>query len=59
MAQAVVEGTFLAAAIRKCGRNVEKGKPVYTAYGSSGQLAVLSAFLGPDQLATELTGYRS
>ncbi|GAB2271333.1 Thylakoid lumenal 29 kDa protein, chloroplastic [Dionaea muscipula] len=98
-AQAAVKDTFLAAAIRKCGGNVEKGKLVYTAYGSSGQwgqfdkqfgrtdaqepdpegripqwdkasvqemkdkfssvgfgprqLAVLSAFLGPDQLATE------
>ncbi|KAL9270590.1 Thylakoid lumenal 29 kDa protein, chloroplastic-like protein, partial [Drosera capensis] len=98
-AQSAVKATFLAAAIRKCGGNVEKGSLLYTAYGSTGQwgqfdkifgrtdadepdpegripqwdkasvqemkdkflavglgprqLAVLSAFLGPDQLATE------
>lgn len=98
-AQAAVKNTFLAAAIRKCGGNAEKGRTLYAAYGSNGQwglfdrqfgrtdseepdpegripkwdkssvqelkdkfssvgfgprqLAVLSAFLGPDQLATE------
>ncbi|GAB2299194.1 hypothetical protein Dimus_033265 [Dionaea muscipula] len=34
----VVKDTFLPAAIRKCGGNAEKGKLVYTAYGSSGQV---------------------
>nr|POE44945.1 thylakoid lumenal 29 kda protein, chloroplastic [Quercus suber] len=98
-AQGVLKSTFLAAAIRKCGGNEEKGRLVYTAYGSNGQwglfdkqfgradtqepdpegrvplwenanvkemkdkfvaigfgprqLAVMSAFLGPDQVATE------
>ncbi|ESW13206.1 hypothetical protein PHAVU_008G176700 [Phaseolus vulgaris] len=98
-AQSAVKATFLAAAISKCGGNVEKGSILYNAYGSSGQwglfdrqfgradaqdpdpegrvpvwekasvqemkdkfsalgfgprqLAVLSAFLGPDQSATE------
>ncbi|KAK7321205.1 hypothetical protein VNO77_31594 [Canavalia gladiata] len=97
--QSAAKATFLAAAIRKCGGNVEKGNILYTAYGSNGQwglfdkqfgradaqdpdpegrvpiwekasvkemkdkfsavgfgprqLAVLSAFLGPDQTATE------
>ncbi|XP_015885252.3 thylakoid lumenal 29 kDa protein, chloroplastic [Ziziphus jujuba] len=97
--QAAVKATFLAAAIRKTGGNEEKGKLLYTAYGSNGQwglfdkqfgrtdaqeadpegripqwdkasvkemkdkfsavglgprqLAVMSAFLGPDQTATE------
>ncbi|GAB2284164.1 hypothetical protein Dimus_018631 [Dionaea muscipula] len=36
--QAAVKDTFLPAAIRKCGGNAEKGKLVYTAYGSSGQV---------------------
>nr|XP_010933064.1 thylakoid lumenal 29 kDa protein, chloroplastic isoform X1 [Elaeis guineensis] len=98
-AQAAVKKTFLDSAIRKCGGNEEKGRLLYTAYGSNGQwglfdkqfgrndaqdpdpegriprwdkasvqemkdkfsaigfgprqLAVMSAFLGPDQLATE------
>ncbi|CAB4297688.1 unnamed protein product [Prunus armeniaca] len=98
-AQSATKQTFLAAAIRKCGGNEEKGNLLYTAYGSNGQwglfernfgrsdtqepdpegrvpqwdkasvqelkdkfsalglgprqLAVLSAFLGPDQIATE------
>ncbi|XP_075644428.1 thylakoid lumenal 29 kDa protein, chloroplastic isoform X4 [Castanea sativa] len=98
-AQGVLKSTFLASAIRKCGGNEEKGRLVYTAYGSNGQwglfdkqfgrvdtqepdpegrvplwvnasvkemkdkfvaigfgprqLAVMSAFLGPDQAATE------
>ncbi|KAK7275792.1 hypothetical protein RIF29_16915 [Crotalaria pallida] len=98
-AQSAVKATFLAAAIRKCGGNEEKGNQLYNAYGSNGQwglfdrqfgradaqdpdpegrvpvwgkasvkemkdkfaavgfgprqLAVLSAFLGPDQIATE------
>lgn len=98
-AQSATKATFLAAAIRKCGGNVEKGNLLYTAYGSTGQwgqfdkifgrsdaqepdpegripewdkasvqemkdkfkavglgprqLAVMSSFLGPDQLATE------
>ncbi|KAL6001815.1 Thylakoid lumenal 29 kDa protein, chloroplastic [Asimina triloba] len=98
-AQSAIKSTFLAAAIRKCGGNEEKGNLLYTAYGSNGQwglfnkqfgrsdaeepdpegripqwdkasvqemkekfsavglgprqLAVMSAFLGPDQSATE------
>ncbi|XP_026664089.2 thylakoid lumenal 29 kDa protein, chloroplastic isoform X2 [Phoenix dactylifera] len=98
-AQAAVKKTFLDSAIRKCGGNEEKGRLLYTAYGSNGQwglfdkqfgrsdaqdpdpegripqwdkasvqemknkfsaigfgprqLAVMSGFLGPDQLATE------
>lgn len=98
-AQAAVKKTFIDSAIRKCGGNEEKGRILYTAYGSTGQwglfdrqfgrtdsqdpdpegripqwekasiqemkdkfsaigfgprqLAVMSAFLGPDQLATE------
>ncbi|XVF36667.1 hypothetical protein REPUB_Repub19eG0077000 [Reevesia pubescens] len=98
-AQGAVKSTFLAAAIRKCGGNEEKGSILYSAYGSNGQwglferqfgrsdaeepdpegrvplwekasvqemkdkfkaigfgprqLAVMSAFLGPDQNATE------
>ncbi|KAL4283929.1 hypothetical protein GQ457_16G017410 [Hibiscus cannabinus] len=98
-AQSAVKSTFLAAAIRKCGGNEEKGRTLYGAYGSNGQwglfdrqfgrsdaeepdpegrvpfwekaslqemkdkfkavgfgprqLAVMSAFLGPDQNATE------
>lgn len=97
--QSATKRTFINAAIRKCGGNVEKGENLYTAYGSTGQwglfdkqlgrsdasepdvegkvllwdqaslddvkirfdqlgltsrqLAVMSAFLGPDQLATE------
>ncbi|XAR62134.1 L-ascorbate peroxidase [Bertholletia excelsa] len=98
-AQSATKSTFLAAAIRKCGGNEEKGSLLYTAYGSAGQwglfdkqfgrsdaqepdpegrvpqwekasvqemkdkfkaigfgprqLAVMSAYLGPDQMATE------
>ncbi|KAL3514210.1 hypothetical protein ACH5RR_026927 [Cinchona calisaya] len=98
-AQSAVKSTFLAAAIRKCGGNEEKGSLLYRAYGSNGQwglfdrqfgrsdtqdpdpegrvplwekasvqemkdkfsavgfgprqLAVMSAFVGPDQAATE------
>ncbi|XP_071722732.1 thylakoid lumenal 29 kDa protein, chloroplastic-like [Rutidosis leptorrhynchoides] len=98
-AQSAVKSTFIAAAVRKCGGNEEKGRLLYTAYGSTGQwgqfdkifgrddaqepdpegrvplwekatvqemkdkfsavglgprqLAVMSAFLGPDQAATE------
>ncbi|XP_068650810.1 thylakoid lumenal 29 kDa protein, chloroplastic [Aristolochia californica] len=98
-AQSALKSTFLAAAIRKCGGNEQKGRILYTAYGSNGQwglfdrqfgrsdaqepdpegrtpqwekatvqqmkdkfsavgfgprqLAVMSAFLGPDQSATE------
>ncbi|KAM7269706.1 hypothetical protein ACFE04_025203 [Oxalis oulophora] len=80
--QSAIKTTFIEAAIRKCGGNEEKGRLLYTAYGSTGQedaqepnpegrvplgesncladshlffgcqLAVLSAFLGPDQVAT-------
>ncbi|KAI6687823.1 hypothetical protein NL676_024651 [Syzygium grande] len=36
-AQSAAKATFLAAAIRKCGGNEEKGNLLYTAYGSNGQ----------------------
>ncbi|GLT44853.1 hypothetical protein SLA2020_187270 [Shorea laevis] len=98
-AQGAIKATFLASAIRKGGGNEEKGRFLYTAFGSNGQwglfdkqfgrtdteepdpegriplwekasvqqmkdkfkaiglgprqLAVMSAFLGPDQNATE------
>lgn len=98
-AQSAMKASFLAAAVRKCGGNEEKGNLLYSAYGSTGQwglfdrnfgrsdtqepdpegrvpqwekasvqemkdkfsaigfgprqLAVMSAFLGPDQAATE------
>ncbi|MQL99369.1 hypothetical protein Taro_032089 [Colocasia esculenta] len=98
-AQSAVKKTFVDSAIRKCGGNEEKGRLLYTAYGSNGQwglfdrqfgrsdsqepdpegrvpqwdkasvqemkakfvaigfgprqLAVMSAFLGPDQSAIE------
>ncbi|XP_042499113.1 thylakoid lumenal 29 kDa protein, chloroplastic isoform X2 [Macadamia integrifolia] len=52
-AQSAIKSTFLASAIRKCGGNEEKGALLYTAYGSNGQLAVMSAFIGPDQMAIE------
>ncbi|KAL2893716.1 Thylakoid lumenal 29 kDa protein chloroplastic [Bienertia sinuspersici] len=92
-AQSAVKNTFVAAAIRKCGGDEEKGAKLYNIYGSNGQqlgrtdaqepdpegriplwdkasvqemkdkfksvglgprqLAVMSAFLGPDQIATE------
>nr|KJB64231.1 hypothetical protein B456_010G038200 [Gossypium raimondii] len=35
-AQAAVKSTFLAAAIRKCGGNEDKGRTLYAAYGSMG-----------------------
>lgn len=37
-AQSATKQTFLAAAIRKCGGNEEKGNLLYTAYGSNGQV---------------------
>lgn len=37
-AQSAVKTTFLASAIRKCGGNEEKGRLLYTAYGSNGQV---------------------
>lgn len=98
-AQSALKRSFLDAAIAKCGGNEEKGRTLYSAYGSNGQwglfdrtfgradaqeadpegrvpdwskasvqemkdrfvavglgprqLAVMSAFLGPDQAATE------
>nr|CAB3485659.1 unnamed protein product [Digitaria exilis] len=99
LAQSALKKSFLDAAIAKCGGNEEKGRTLYSAYGSNGQwglfdrtfgradtqeadpegrvpvwskasvqemkdrfvavglgprqLAVMSAFLGPDQAATE------
>ncbi|KAG5137991.1 hypothetical protein JHK82_022722 [Glycine max] len=37
-AQSATKTTFLAATIRKCSGNEEKGKTIYNAYGSNGQL---------------------
>ncbi len=37
-AQSATKSTFLAAAIRKCGGNEEKGGLLYNAYGSNGQV---------------------
>ncbi|KAM3389408.1 hypothetical protein ACQJBY_011500 [Aegilops geniculata] len=52
-ASQALKKTFLDAAIAKTGGNEEKGRTLYSAYGSSGQVAVMSAFFGPDQAATE------
>lgn len=41
VAQGALKATFLAAAIRKCGGNEEKGTLLYTAYGSSGQVCLI------------------
>lgn len=41
VAQAAIKNTFLASAIRKCGGNEEKGRLLYTAYGSNGQVCLL------------------
>ncbi|KAJ0025683.1 hypothetical protein Pint_08381 [Pistacia integerrima] len=38
LAQSALKATFLASAIRKCGGNEEKGRLLYTAYGSNGQV---------------------
>ncbi|KAK9270603.1 hypothetical protein L1049_026185 [Liquidambar formosana] len=40
-AQSALKANFLAAAIRKCGGNEEKGNLLYTAYGSNGQVRLL------------------
>ncbi|KAG7024553.1 Thylakoid lumenal 29 kDa protein, chloroplastic, partial [Cucurbita argyrosperma subsp. argyrosperma] len=56
-AQSAVKSTFLAAAIRKCGGNEEKGNLLYTAYGSNGQTTFLlesAAFLGNKRHAINL-----
>ncbi|CAN6487000.1 unnamed protein product [Victoria cruziana] len=45
-AQAAVKNTFLASAIRKCGGNEEKGRLLYTAYGSNGQWGLFDKQLG-------------
>lgn len=44
-AQSAVKSTFLAAAISKCGGNVEKGTLLYSAYGSNGQVSFLWMYL--------------
>uniref|UniRef100_A0A2P2M1M7 Thylakoid lumenal 29 kDa proteinic isoform X1 n=1 Tax=Rhizophora mucronata TaxID=61149 RepID=A0A2P2M1M7_RHIMU len=41
-AQSAIKATFLASAIRKCGGNEEKGILLYTAYGSNGQVSLLT-----------------
>lgn len=43
--QAAVKATFLSAAVRKCGGNEEKGRLLYTAYGSNGQVSLLICIL--------------
>ena len=43
--QAATKATFIAAAIRKCGGNEEKGRLLYTAYGSTGQVCFLICIL--------------
>ncbi|KAK7852900.1 thylakoid lumenal 29 kda protein, partial [Quercus suber] len=45
-AQGVLKSTFLASAIRKCGWNEEKGRLVYTAYGSNGQWGLFDKQFG-------------
>ncbi|KAH7429563.1 hypothetical protein KP509_09G055900 [Ceratopteris richardii] len=51
-AQSAMKRTFLNAAIRKCGGNVEKGEQLYSAYGSSGQWGQFDKQFGRSQ-ATE------
>ncbi|MCO5607994.1 hypothetical protein L7F22_062197 [Adiantum nelumboides] len=50
--QSAVKRTFLNAAIKKCGGNVEKGQSLYLAYGSTGQWGQFDKQLGRSQ-ATE------
>lgn len=38
IAQASIKKTFLDSAIQKCGGKEDKGKLLYTAYGSNGQV---------------------
>ncbi|XWS27092.1 hypothetical protein CRYUN_Cryun26dG0086700 [Craigia yunnanensis] len=45
-AQGAVKATFLAAAIRKCGGNEEKGRTFYAAYGSNGQWGLFGRQFG-------------
>lgn len=45
-AQSALKLTFLASAIRKCGGNEEKGKLLYTAYGSNGQWGLFDRQFG-------------
>ncbi|XP_020269311.1 thylakoid lumenal 29 kDa protein, chloroplastic-like isoform X1 [Asparagus officinalis] len=45
-AQAAVKKTFLDSAIRKCGGNEEKGRLLYTAYGSTGQWGLFDRQFG-------------
>ncbi|XP_040951032.1 thylakoid lumenal 29 kDa protein, chloroplastic isoform X3 [Gossypium hirsutum] len=61
-AQAAVKSTFLAAAIRKCGGNEDKGRTLYAAYGSSGQVfSFLLAYfisLSQNSISSHLIRYR-
>ncbi|MCO5610822.1 hypothetical protein L7F22_065064 [Adiantum nelumboides] len=50
--QSAMKKTFLNAAIKKCGGNVEKGQSLYLAYGSTGQWGQFDKQLGRSQ-ATE------
>ena len=56
-AQSALKKSFLDAAIAKCGGNEEKGRTLYQAYGSNGQVGIQSdkavynashAFYSPD-----------
>lgn len=49
-AQSATKQTFLAAAIRKCGGNEEKGNLLYTAYGSNGQVCSPFVLIHTDTL---------
>lgn len=44
VAQSAAKATFLAAAIRKCGGKEEKGKTLYNAYGSNGQVCIFFTY---------------
>ncbi|XP_056173363.1 thylakoid lumenal 29 kDa protein, chloroplastic isoform X2 [Syzygium oleosum] len=50
-AQSAAKATFLAAAIRKCGGNEEKGNLLYTAYGSNGQWGLFDKQFGRSDTA--------
>lgn len=51
--QSAVKATFIASAIRKCGGNEEKGRLLYTAYGSNGQVSI-SNLLACKQVALDI-----
>ena len=51
-AQSAVKKTFMDSAIRKCGGNEEKGRILYTAYGSSGQVYFWTQFIFLDNVCS-------